>query len=69
MCTNPNAEDTCFYNINTVNGFYSFIKQRYVLYRGVASKYINRYNALFSTAYRNAEGIIKRLIGAVLTVT
>ena len=66
---NPRAEDTCFYNLNTLNGFHSFIKQRYVFYRDVASKYINRYNALFSTAYRNAEGIIKRLTVAVLTVT
>ena len=68
-CNDPGTEDTCFYNLNTVNGFHSFIKQRYVSYRGVASKYINRYNALFSSAYRNAEGIIKRLIGAVLKVT
>ncbi|WP_251210390.1 IS1595 family transposase [Acetatifactor aquisgranensis] len=68
-CNDPSAEDTCFYNLNTVNGFHSFIKQRYVFYRGVASKYINRYNALFSSAYRNVEGIIKRLISAVLTVT
>lgn len=69
VCNVPGAEDTCFYNLNTVNGFHSFIKQRYVFYRGVASKYINRYNALFSTAYRNSEGIIRRLISAVLTVT
>ena len=68
-CNDPCAEDACFYNLNTVNGFHSFIKQRYAFYRGVASKYINRYNALFSTAYRNAESIIKRLTGAVLAVT
>lgn len=68
-CNAPDAEDSCFYNLNTVNGFHSFIKQRYVFYRGVASKYINRYNVLFSTAYRNAESIIKRLTDAVLAVT
>lgn len=68
-CNDPGSDDRCFYNLNTVNGFHSFIKQRYVFYRGVASKYINRYNALFSSAYRNAEGIIKRLISAVLMVT
>lgn len=68
-CNESGAEDTCFYNLNTVNGFHSFIKQRYVFYRGVASKYINRYNALFSSAYRNAEGIIKRLTDVVLAVT
>lgn len=68
-CNDTSAGNTCFYNLNTVNGFHSFIKHRYVFYRGVASKYINRYNALFSTTYRNTESIIKRLIGAVLTVT
>lgn len=68
-CNDSSTGDTCFYNLNTVNGFHSFIKQRYVFYRGVASKYINRYNALFSTAYRNVENIIKQLTDAVLTVT
>lgn len=68
-CNNRNAEDACFYNLNTVNGLHSFIKQRYVFYRGVASKYINRYNALFASAYRNAENIIRRLTDTVLTVT
>ena len=68
-CNNRSAEDTWFYNLNIVNGLYSFTKQRYVFYRGVASKYINRYNALFATAYRNAENIIRRLTDAALTVT
>lgn len=68
-CTDPDGADSCFYNLNTVNGFHSYIKQRYVFYRGVASKYINRYNALFSTAYRNAEGIIRRLVEMTLMVT
>lgn len=68
-CNSLDREATCFYNLNTVNGFHSFIKHRYLFYRGVASKYINRYNALFATAYRNAEGIIRRLIDVVLTVT
>ena len=68
-CNDRDKEDSCFYNLNTVNGFHSFIKQRYTFYRGVASKYINRYNALFSTAYRNAEGIIRTLINVVLAVT
>ena len=40
-----------------------------MLYRDVANKYINMYNTPFSTAYQNAEGIIKWLINAVLTVT
>ena len=68
-CNDRSREDSCFYNLNTVNELHSFIKQRYTFYRGVASKYINRYNALFSTAYRNAEGIIRTLVNVVLAVT
>ena len=68
-CNNQRSEESCFYHLNTVNGFHSFIKKRYNFYRGVASKYINRYNALFSAAYRNAEAMVRRLTEAVLTVT
>ena len=54
-----------FTHINTVNGFHSFIKDRYKDYRGVATKYLNRYNALFSKAYRGnidlADNIYKIL--------
>ena len=68
-CNGPEMEGSCFYNLNTVNGFHSFIKKRYHFYRGVASIYINRYNALFSTTYRNAETMIRRLTETVLAVT
>jgi transposase-like protein len=47
-----------FYHINTVNGYHSFIKARYKKYRGIATKYINRYNALFSRAYKSTSEII-----------
>lgn len=57
------------YKLNTVNGFHSFIKQRYVFYCGVASKYINRYNTLFAATYQNAESMIRRLTDTVLAVT
>lgn len=68
-CNGRGGKASCFYNLNTVNGFHSFIKHRYIFCRGVASKYINRYNALFSAAYRNAENIIRRLTDTVLAVT
>ena len=68
-CNDREMEGSCFYHLNTVNGFHSFIKKRYGFYRGVASKYINRYNALFSTTYRNAETMIRRLTEVVLKVT
>ena len=34
---------------------HSFIKDLYAHYRGVATKYINRYNVLFSIAFRCAN--------------
>ncbi len=36
------------FNLNTVNSLHSYIKDAYNYYCGVATKYINRYNALFS---------------------
>lgn len=68
-CMNQEGDEPHFFNLNTVNGFHGFIKKRYNFYRGVASKYINRYNALFAAAYRNAESISRRLAETVLTVT
>ena len=37
--------------INKVNGFHSFIKGRLTAARGVATIYLNRYNALFAKIY------------------
>ena len=34
-------------HLNNVNSFHSQIQEQYRVYRGVSSKYINRYNALF----------------------
>jgi transposase-like protein len=58
--------DASFYNINSVNGFHSFIKGRYVGYRGVATKYLNRYVALFSKIYGKCEDIVDKIY-AILT--
>ena len=45
-------ERDSFYHINTVNGYHSFIKTRQNhIYHGVATKYQNRYNALYTLAY------------------
>lgn len=67
-CTQIAEDEKCFYHLNTVNGFHSFIKNRYNFYRGVATKYLNRYNALFSAAYRNVASLIKRVKQALLEV-
>jgi len=53
-------------NLNNVNSFHSFIKDRYGRYRGVATKYLNRYNALFSSSYRNRKEMVDRLCDAML---
>lgn len=46
-----------FYNINTVNNYYRFIKDRNRNAHGFATKYLNRYNSLFSRVFRKTESI------------
>ena len=46
-----------FYNINTVNSYHSFIKERNRNARGFATKYINRYSSLFSNVFR-PDGVL-----------
>jgi len=45
------------FHINTVNGFHSFIQERNRAARGYATKYLNRYNALFSKVYRATDDV------------
>lgn len=45
--------------VNRVNGFHSFIKSRIAKARGVATVYMNRYNALFSEVYAKDEVVDK----------
>jgi len=52
VCEDGTKGGKGFYNINTANSFHSFIKERYNQYRGVATKYLNRYNVLFSKVFR-----------------
>ena len=54
---NASNEKDNFFNINTVNNFHSFIKERNRAARGFATKYLNRYNILFSTVYRKSNAI------------
>jgi len=46
-----------FSHINNVNGYHSFIKERYNAYRGVNTKYLNCYNTLFSRAYNRTRNL------------
>ena len=54
-------DEKAFYHLNTVNNFHSFIKKRYDFYRGVATKYLNRYNALFTVAWQQNDSVIASL--------
>ena len=46
---------------NKVNGFHSFIKDRLRSARGVATKYQNRYNALFAEIFGTPENAVNRI--------
>jgi len=46
-----------FYHTNTANGLHSHIKEMYKHYKGVATKYLNRYNVLFAKLYRAGEDL------------
>ncbi|MDE7201794.1 MAG: transposase [Lachnospiraceae bacterium] len=61
-------ESRGIFNLNTVNSLHSFIKETYNHYRGVATKYINRYNALFSNAFRCADNLKDMLFSSLCTV-
>jgi hypothetical protein len=50
---------------NKVNGFHSFMNERLRTSRGVATKYQNRYNALFSEIYGTPENAVNRIIELV----
>lgn len=64
-----NAEEgKSFYNLNSVNSFHSFIKKRYEFCRGVATKYLNRYNMLFSIAFKRGIDIVEQLFKKLLNV-
>ena len=62
-CTvkNVEKETASFYHLNSVNNLHSYIKDQYKYYRGVATKYINRYGVLFSVAYRKTEDLVEML--------
>lgn len=67
-CSIKNVEDekTSFYNLNTVNNLHSVIKKQYEFYRGVATKYINRYCTLFKYMYRRTTAAIQNIKDAML---
>ena len=69
-CTvkNVEKESASFYHLNTVNNLRSYIKRQYDFYRGVATKYINRYNVLFAVAYRKTAEVLGKLSSLLFRV-
>lgn len=61
--------DKALYNINRVNNFHSFIKARIRHYRGVATKYLNRYNALFCAAYKPSWDTINSISSRLMSIS
>lgn len=59
------AKERHFLHINTVNSLHSFIKKRYISYSGVATKHLNRYNALFALAFRATEDTVNEVYNAL----
>ena len=45
-----------FNHLNTVDSFHKLIEDRLQKYKGVASKYINRYNAFFHAKRNTRNG-------------
>lgn len=63
-----NETNGSVYNLNNVNSFHSFIKERYEQYRGVATKYLNRYSSMFSEAFRNIKEASTRLFNILCNI-
>jgi len=53
--------------VNRVNGFHSFIKERLLAARGVATIYLNRYNALFSQVFSNRDTATDKIFELMTT--
>ncbi|MDR1220971.1 MAG: transposase [Treponema sp.] len=52
VCSTAATGPEGFHKINEANGYHRFIKERNQRARGFATKYLNRYNALFSQVFR-----------------
>lgn len=57
------------FHLNNVNAFHSLIKGYYEQYRGVATKYLNRYNALFSMVCHSLSGLKDRIFSRLSKVS
>lgn len=53
--------------VNRVNGFHSFIKERLLAARGVATVYLNRYNALFSQVFSKQDSAADKIFEIMIS--
>ena len=58
---NVKTEEESFFNINSVNSFHAYIKVKLDKYCGVATKYLNRYMALFTRTFRGEGDIVEQI--------
>jgi len=65
---NPKEGEKAFFHINNVNSIHSSYKTMYHRYRGVATKYINRYNTMFGYSYKITPEEIDELWRKILDV-
>jgi len=56
-----------FTHTNTASSFQNLIKERYNKYRGVATKYLNRYNALFAKLFRNQTDLADEIYNIMIS--
>ena len=54
-----------FLRITSANAFHGFIEERYKGDRGVAIKYLKRYNALFSRLFRSGADLADEIYNAL----
>jgi transposase-like protein len=65
VTANINPDNAGLNNINAVNGYHSFIKERNRNARGFATKYLNRYNSLFSTIFRGSDNVVDEVYNLI----
>jgi uncharacterized protein YdcH (DUF465 family) len=56
-----------FTHTNTASSFHSLIKERYNKYRGVSTKYLNRYNALFAKLFRSNDDLADEIYSMMIS--
>ena len=62
---NAKKEEGNFYHLNNVNSLHSYFKTVYHGYRGVATKYANRYGSMLAMNYRHPKGLEQMLLNII----